>query len=184
MTRKMKTIIAILMSLTLVLAMTACGSKEEPADESSADTQVEEQAETDATAEEYDIASNLKEAVSDNTKTIETDHFTLTLSLPDTWNYEQNSSTSITFYNIAGREAGCGGKLITLIAYEPEEDSYKGFPHYNIVGESGGKVYVAEYPSDVQADMEVEEHMEQYETVYAEINKIEAKAADSPLVLK
>jgi len=26
--------------------------------------------------------------------------------------------------------------------------------------------------------------MKQYETVYAEVNKIEAKAADSPLVLK
>lgn len=52
------------------------------------------------------------------------------------------------------------------------------------MGESGGKVYVAEYPSDVQADVEVEEHMEQYQTVYAEVGKIEAKTADSPLVLK
>jgi hypothetical protein len=32
--------------------------------------------------------------------------------------------------------------------------------------------------------MENEEHMKQYETVYAEVNKIEAKTADSPLVLK
>jgi hypothetical protein len=52
------------------------------------------------------------------------------------------------------------------------------------VGESDGKVYVAEYPSDVQADVEVEDHMEQYQTVYAEVSKIESKAADSPLVLK
>ena len=53
-----------------------------------------------------------------------------------------------------------------------------------MVGEAGGKVYVAEYPSDVQADVEVEEHMEQYQIVYAEVSKIESKAADSPLVLK
>ena len=98
--------------------------------------------------------------------------------------YDYDSKTSITFYNIAGREADCGGRLFSLVAYEPDDDSYKGLPHYSVVGESGGKVYVAEYPSDVQADVEVEEHMKQYETVYAEVNKIEAKAADSPLVLK
>lgn len=180
MTRMTKTIITILMSFVLVLAMTACGSKNEPAEET-----VETETESEAvTEEEYDIASNLKETVSEDTKTIETEYFTLTLSLPDTWNYEQDSSTSITFYNIAGREAGCGGRLMTLIAYDPDDDSYKGFPHYSVVGESGGKVYVADYPSDVQADMEDEEHMKQYETVYAEISKIEAKAEDSPLVLK
>ncbi len=180
MTRMTKTIITILMSFVLVLAMTACGSKNEPAEEA-AESEAEA---TEVTEEEYNIASNLKETVSEGTKTIETDYFTLTLSLPDTWNFEQDSSTSITFYNITGRDAGCGGKLLTLIAFEPEDDSYKGFPHYSVVGESGGKVYIADYPSDVQADMEVEEHMKQYETVYAEVNKIEAKAADSPLVLK
>ena len=73
---------------------------------------------------------------------------------------------------------------MTLVAVDPDDDSYKGLPHYSIVGENGGKTYVAVYPSDVQADIENEEHMKQYEAVYAEVSKIEAKAADSPLVLK
>ena len=180
MTGKMKTIIAILISLTLMLAMTACGSRSESAEETAeSGTELEAVPE-----EEYDIASNLNETANENSKTIETDCFTLTLSMPDTWNYEQDSSTSITFYNIAGREAGCGGRLLTLVAFDSDDDSYKGLPHYSVVGESYGKFYVAEYPSDVQADMENEEHMKQYEAVYAEVSKIEAKAADSPLVLK
>ena len=185
MTRKMKTIIAVLMSLTLMLSMTACGSKEEPTDESSADTQTEEQAATDETAEDYDIAANLKlMGDPEGVKIVDTDHFTLTLPLGGTWDYDYDSKTSITFYNIAGREADCGGRLFSLVAYEPDDKSYETLPHYSVVGEAGGKVYVAEYPSDVQADIEVEEHMEQYQTVYAEVNKIETKAADSPLVLK
>ena len=117
-------------------------------------------------------------------KIVDTDHFTLTLPLGGTWDYDYDSKTSITFYNIAGREADCGGRLFSLVAYEPDDKSYETLPHYSVVGEAGGKVYVAEYPSDVQADIEVEEHMEQYQTVYAEVNKIETKAADSPLVLK
>ena len=175
---KTKTIIAMLVSLTLMVTMAACGSRNEAAEET-----VDPEAEV-VTEEEYDIASNLNETVSGNSKTIETDCFTLTLSMPDTWNYEQDNSTSITFYNIAGREAGCGGRLMTLVAVDPDDDSYKGLPHYSIVGENGGKTYVAVYPSDVQADIENEEHMKQYEAVYAEVSKIEAKAADSPLVLK
>ena len=185
MTRKMKTMIAIMMSLTLMLAMTACGSKEEPAEESAADTQTEQQAENDETADAYDIAANLKiMGDPEGVKIIDTDHFTLTLPLGGTWDYDCDSKTSITFYNIAGREADCGGRLFSLVAYEPDDTSYENLPHYSVVGEAGGKVYVAEYPSDVQADVEVEEHMEQYQTVYAEVSKIESKAADSPLVLK
>ncbi len=186
MTRKTKTIIAaILMSLTLMLVMTACGSKEEPAEEPATDTQTEEQAPTDETADDYDIAANLKlMGDPDGVKIVDTDHFTLTLPLGGTWDYDYDSKTSITFYNIAGREADCGGRLFSLVAYEPDDTSYENLPHYSVVGEAGGKVYVAEYPSDVQADIEVEEHMEQYQTVYAEVSKIESKAADSPLVLK
>ena len=185
MTRKTKTIIAIMMSLTLMIALTACGSKDETAEEPAADSQTEEQTATDETADDYDIAANLKMMGDpEGVKIIDTDHFTLTLPLGGTWDYDCDSKTSITFYNIAGKEADCGGRLFSLVAYEPDDDSYKGLPHYSVVGESGGKVYVAEYPSDVQADMEVEEHMEQYQTVYAEVSKIESKAVDSPLVLK
>ncbi len=184
MTRRIKTIIAIMMSLTLMIAMTACGSKDESTEEPASDSRTEEQTATDETADDYDIAANLKMMGDpEGVKIIDTDHFTLTLPLGGTWDYDCDSKTSITFYNIAGKEADCGGRLFSLVAYEPDGYGYNGLPHDSVVGESGVKVYVAEYPSDVQADVEVEEHMEQYQTVYAEVSKIESKAADSPLVL-
>ena len=167
--KKLSKIVCLLMALVLMIVMTACGSKKESTEEPVTDAQTEEQASTDEASDDYDIAANLK-LMGD--------------PLGGTWDYDYDSKTSITFYNIAGREADCGGRLFSLVAYEPDDDSYKGLPHYSVVGESGGKVYVAEYPSDVQADVEVEEHMEQYQTVYAEVGKIEAKTADSPLVLK
>ena len=187
MTRKMRSILSIIMAMIMVFAITACSKNEEPAKESGEETQTEEQTTDDD--EEYNIASHLVQSTdvtaNGEVMIIDTDHFTLTLSLPDTWTYEQDNMTSITFYNIAGREADCGGKLFTLTAYEPgEEPPYDEGPHLSEVGRSGGKVYVASYPTDVQADYQNEQHMKEYETVYAEVMKIEAQATDSPLVLK
>ena len=183
--KKLNKIVCLLMALVLMIAMTACGSKKDSAEEPAADTHTEDQAAADETSDDYYIAANLKlMGDPEGVKIVDTDHFTLTLPLGGTWDYDYDSKTSITFYNIAGREADCGGRLFSLVAYEPDDTSYENLPHYSVVGEAGGKVYVAEYPSDVQADVEVEEHMEQYQTVYAEVGKIEAKTADSPLVLK
>ena len=175
----------------MVFALAGCSREMETAEgqaesqaEDQAESQVEEQTPEATETADFDIASNLQLAGGGDEKAIDTDCFTITLTHGSSWDYTVDSKTSITFYNIAGREADCGGRLFSLVAYEPDDDSYKGLPHYSVVGESGGKVYVAEYPSDVEADMENEEHMKQYETVYAEVNKIEAKAADSPLVLK
>lgn len=185
MARRTKTIIAILISVSLMLAMSGCGSKSDPEKEPAPDIQTEDQDATDEASDDYDIAANLKlMGDPEGVKIVDTDHFTLTLPLGGSWDYDYDSKTSITFYNIAGREAGCGGRLFSLVAFEPDDTSYENLPHFSVVGEAGGKVYVAEYPSDVQADIEVEEHMEQYQTVYAEVSKIESKAADSPLVLK
>jgi predicted small lipoprotein YifL len=172
MTRKTKTIIAIMMSLTLMIAMTACGSKDESAEEPASDSRTEEQTATDETADDYDIAANLK-IMGDpkGVKIIDTDHFTLTLPLGGTWDYDYDSKTSITIYNIAGREADCGGKLMSLVLYDPTDQSYNDLPHACVAGETIDGIYVAEFPSDVQADIENEENMQQYQDVYLQAEK-------------
>ena len=48
----------------------------------------------------------------------------------------------------------------------------------------GGFRYIAEYPSDVQADITNDQNRADYEAVYAELAKIEAQAEDMPLTLK
>ena len=182
MTRRMKTIIAILVSLTLVFAMTACASKTEPDSEEEKQTEEQTETQTEETAE-YDIASNLRLDGGDE-KLLDTDYFRITLSHGSSWDYTVDSKTSITIYNIAAREANCGGRLVSIAAYDAGDNSYESLPSYGVIGEKNGKMYIAEYPSDVQFDPADEKSMEDYQAVYAEVNKIRDGSGDSPLVMK
>lgn len=188
MTRRTKGFIAIMMSLVLVFGITACGSKIESEPEE--ETQTEEQAETQADEPaDYDIASNLQiangvDGEGGNTQVIDTDHFTLTLSHGGTWDYTVDSKTSITIYNIASRETDCGGRLVSIIAYDAGDKDYEMLPSYGVIGEKDDKVYIAEYPSDVQFNFEDEQATADYQAVYDELNKIRDGSGDSPIVLK
>lgn len=200
------------MSMTMVLAltaaMTACGGKTQtPAEEPAAaaeETQAEETEQKEEAAEEkteeeaaaetdgqyaedtgYDISANITDTVSEDgaARTIETDYFTLTLPLPETWEYEVNDAYSISFYNTAAKE-NFGGLLFTLQAIDPADTEYQNLPHYAEVGEKDGILYIAVFPSDVQADVANDQNRADYETVYAELAKIEQQAEDMPLTLK
>lgn len=186
--KKYRTIVSLLLASSMVLAMmTACGSSQAAPAEEPAETEEDEEAvetEEDVIEGDFDLAAGLTETETEDSRTIETDYFTLTLPLPETWTYEINEDGSISFYNIAAKENNCGGHLMTLVALDPADTDHEGIPHYSDVGEAGGKLIIAEYPSDVQADIENEDHMKEYETVYGEIMKIEEGAADAPLTLK
>ena len=181
MTRQ-KTLIAVLLSLVLVLALSACSSKAEP--ESEAEPQTETGQETPEDSGDYDIASNLQLAGGGDEKAIDTDHFTITLTHGSSWDYTVDSKTSVTIYNVAAKEANYGGRLVSIKAYDPADKDYEMFPSYSVIGEKDGKVYVAEYPSDVQFDPSDEQAAADYQAVYEEVNKIREGAADSPVVLK
>lgn len=181
--QKLKLLISILLSVMLIFTMTACGSKTEPEPEE--ETQTEEQTETQTEEPaEYDIASNLQLAGGGDEKAIDTDHFTITLSHGSSWDYTVDSKTSITIYNVAAKEANYGGRLVSILAYDAGDKSYENLPSYGVIGEKNGKMYIAEYPSDVQFDPSDEKSMEDYQAVYAEVNKIRDGSGDSPLVLK
>ena len=180
--RKMKILISILMSIMLVLALTACGSKAEPEPET--EPQTETGQETTEDSGDYDIASNLQLAGGGDEQAIDTDHFTSTLTHGSSWDYTVDSRTSITIYNVAAREANCGGRLVSIKAYDPADKDYEMLPSYSIIGEKNGKMYIAEYPSDVQFDPSDEQSAADYQAVFEEVNKIKEGAADSPLVLK
>ena len=179
---KPKTVIAMILSLMLVFVMTACGSKTEPEPES--EPQTETGHETTEESDDYDIASNLQLAGGGDEKAIDTDHFTITLTHGSSWDYEVDSNTSITIYNVASRDADCGGRLVSILAYDVGYTEYEVLPSYNVIGESNGKVYIAEYPSDVQVDISNDQAVEDYEAVFQEVQKIKEGATDSPLVLK
>ncbi len=180
--RKLKILISILLSMMLIFTITACGSKAEPEPEEETQTEEQTETQTDESAE-YDIASNLRLAGGDE-KLLDTDYFRITLSHGSSWDYTVDSKTSITIYNIAAREANCGGRLVSIVAYDTGDKSYETLPSYGVIGEKNGKMYIAEYPSDVQFDPADEKSMEDYQAVYEEVNKIRDGSGDSPLVLK
>jgi predicted small lipoprotein YifL len=177
---KHKTVIVMFLSLVLVFAMTACGSKPEPENETQTDTGQE----TAENSDDYDIASNLQLAGGGDEKALDTDHFTVELTHGSSWDYTVDSKTSITIYNVAAREANCGGRLVSIKAYDPADKDYEMLPSYSVIGEKNGKLYIAEYPSDVQFDPTDEQAAEDYQAVFEEVNRIREGAADSPLVLK
>lgn len=191
------------MALTLAFAMTACGGKtqesaEEPAAEEETQTEETEEAPEAETGDvgmgeavvvdeddEYNIAANLTDTMNeDGSRTIDTDHFTLTLPLGDTWEYEVNDEFSISFYNTAAKNSKCGGHLGTIAAVDPADTDYQNLPHYAEIGQMAGFLYIIDYPTDVQADVSSEKNIEDYQTVFAEMGKIENEPENMPVILK
>ena len=158
------------------------------------DVQPEIDTETEAVTEEpektpevqadYDIAAGLNLKDKDGVKTLSTDYFTLKLTHGKSWDAKVNSKTSITIYNTALYEANRGGKLVTILAYDAGDKSYDVLPEYNIIGESGGKVYIAAYPSDMQYDSNNKKAITDYLAVFEEVSRLMENASDCPLTFR
>ena len=133
---------------------------------------------------DFDIAAGLKLKEKDGVKTMKTDHFTLTLSHGESWDAKVNSKNSITIYNIALNKAKRGGKLVTILAYAAGDKSFDVLPDYNVIGESGGLVYVAAYPTDMQYDGGKEKDIAAYQAVFGEVCRLKAGDTENPLVFR
>ena len=135
-------------------------------------------------ASDYDIAAGLKIKDKDGVKTLKTDYFVLTLTHGDSWDAKVNSRNSITIYNIALYEANRGGKLVTILAYDAGDESYDVLPEYNVIGESGGKVYIAAYPTDMQYDSGNKKAVADYLAVFDEVTRLMEECPDCPLIFR
>ena len=151
-----------------------------------AETEVvtEEPTDTQEAQEDYDIAANLKLKDKDGVKTLSTDHFMMTLTHGKSWDAKVNSKSSITIYNTALYEANHGGKLVTILAYDAGDESYDVLPEYNVIGERGGKVYIAAYPTDMQYDSSDKKAVANYMAVFEEVSRLMEDAPDCPLTFK
>ena len=132
----------------------------------------------------FDITSGLKLTKNEETgaATLETDYFTLTLSNADTWTYEADGTKSITIYSNKSRD-NFGGRLMSVVAFDPDDVSYEPTP-YKVIGEVSGKKIVATYASDVQYDPENEAAKNEYLTVFEETQTIQEGGKEGPLLLK
>ena len=132
----------------------------------------------------FDIAAGLKLKDKDGVKTLKTDHFILTLTHGDSWDARVNSKNSITIYNTALNKAKRGGKLVTILAFSSGDKSYDVLPDYNVIGKSGGVVYIAAYPTDVQFDESDKKSTADYMAVFEEVGKLAEGNEGNPMVLR
>lgn len=132
---------------------------------------------TAAASGEYDIARNIGVGY-DKTEFLYSDHFVLNMpDFPSDWDYEVLSKTAFQIVHYPSRDAGCGGNVVSIMAYDKDDDSYNILPHYTVAGESKDKIYIACFPTDVQFSRETEKGWRQLSEF---MQQIDVDDADNP----
>ena len=188
---KLKKTAVLLGGVMLILLIIVWGIKHnmkpidvQPEPDAKTEVATEEPEETHETNVDYDIASGLKLKDKDGVKTLSTDHFIMTLTHGKSWDAKVNSKNSMTIYNTVLYEANHGGKLVTILAYDKGDESYDVLPEYNVIGESGSKVYIAAYPTDMQYDSSDKKAVANYLAVFEEVSRLMEDAPDCPLTFR
>ena len=89
----------------------------------------------------------------------------------------------VTIYLWAAQQEGYGGKLVTIRAYDLNDNSYGQLPSYHVagVGKNAGVRFIAEYPTDVQWNPNDATQDADYRDLQAYLQKIGEGAVNSPL---
>ncbi len=125
----------------------------------------------------YDIARNIGVGY-DKTEFLYSDYFVLNMpDFPSDWDYEVLSKTAFQIFHYPSRDAGCGGNVVSIMAYDKDDDSYEILPHYTVAGESRDKIYIACFPTDVQYSRETEKGWRQLSEF---MQHIDVDDADNP----
>ena len=141
----------------------------------------------EAYADNFEIGSGLTatEDETTGTRTIETDYFSLTLSNSDTWGYELDEYDRITIYSNKAREAGLGGRVMSVEACDdPEEEPYDGMIPYKKIGIKDGYLIFVTYASDIQYDINDEADADEYMAIRNEAETVQEGGKSGPLILK
>lgn len=112
-----------------------------------------------------------------------TSHFQLTLPADGNWVWETVGDDVLRILHQPSQQAGCGGSLVSIRAFDEGDDSYVELPDFQIAGTGGGKTYVAIFPTDVQADVQNERNTEEYNRLLHYMRRIDADNADNPFVV-
>lgn len=131
---------------------------------------------------EYDILKGLQIQRDGSALYMYGNDFLLSMPIDDDWEYVQNDKDSFSIIYIPGKNAGYGGHLVTIKAYDPNDTSYTNLPSYRVAGKSKNtnKVFVAIYPTDVQFDSNNKSQAARYQDLYEYVQKISDGAVNSP----
>ena len=141
------------------------------------------QSSTGGNQDQYDILAGSQIKKEDTIVYLYGNDFLLTMPLGyEDWDFEQDTPDSFSVVYIPGKNAGCGGNLVTIKAYDPDDTSYEKIPSYHIAGRgrNTNKVFVAIYPTDVQWDVNNASQEARYKDLLEYLQKIGEGAVNSP----
>ena len=101
-------------------------------------------------ADGFNILEGLEVYATSATVFMDGNHFYMMIPNNLNWGYEQLDARTFEIYHKTARETGFGGKVVSIIAMDLDDETYQEFPHWQICGESSDKRYVAVLPTDVQ----------------------------------
>ena len=147
-----------------------------------AKSQTKEEPVTDIpdTSGSYNIAEDIGIFNSEGQARLESRYFTLYLPADGDWNYRVLNNTTVQIYYEPSYNAGNGGDLVTIQAYDWEDNSYADLPDYTIAGLSNDKKYIAIFPTDVQFGPDEEKGYRRMLEYVQRIDNTEAKADNNP----
>lgn len=128
----------------------------------------------------YNIAENIGVFNSEGQARLESKYFTLYLPADGDWNYKVIDNTTVSIYYEPAYEAGFGGHLVTIKAFDWGDNSYEDFPRYTVAGLSENKKYIAVFPTDVQFDSSQEAGYRKMSEHVMRIDNNKEGAADNP----
>lgn len=108
--------------------------------------------------------------------------FMITMPNNEKWSMV-TSPRAVTFYLSSAQQEGFGGKLVSIAAYDIDDDTYKSLPSYHEAGitVNANVRLIAEYPTDAQWNTDDAQQTADYRDLYDYLQKIGAGAVNSPL---
>lgn len=141
--------------------------------------------EMSAAAGDYDITKGmmLQSSEDGSIEYMYFNDFLLIMPNNDKWGWEQTDSDTISFFLFAAQQEGYGGHLVTIKAYDLDDDSYELLPSYHVagVGKNVNKRFIAIYPTDVQWNGQDADQDADYRDLEGYLQKIGEGAVNSPL---
>lgn len=94
-----------------------------------------------------------------------------------------DNKDEVSFYLYSAQQDGYDGKLVTIKAYDLDDDSYEQLPSYSVggVGKNVGKRFVAIFPTDAPWNTNDAQQTADYKELSDYLHKIGEGAVNSPL---
>ena len=133
--------------------------------------------------EDFDILDGYEIKKDGSVRYIYGNDFMLTMPDGDDWEIEPIDDDSFKIYLKQAKEDGYEGDLVTIKAYDMDDDSYMDLPSYHVagIGRNVDKRFVAIYPTDARWNSLDSEQADRYKELQEHLQKIGEGAANSPM---